>query len=704
MSLNDIKTDLDEDINSFEDFEVNKISANIINNNHKKNNKKEEDTLDTSDIRKKVKKIDLIKNKFIRIMQNNTRNFDGIIIKTRLKDINLKQKSNFPLVFNKNPFNRNYLSLKNIIRPYFLKKVGIIFIAFILFLLIDKFIVEYNINSGYKKIISLKESKNIQDAQLLVNNAKLNFIIWDFLFKPFLLIPNNNIEIWYNIIAWWKRLASLWDNLLQIYVDFSSFINGKWLNNVLISNLLLNLRSDFIKTEKNLDNTLYYYDKIKNINNDKIKDKFILWVNYLRLFKNKLSIINKDYDSFLNIFWHSYEKTYLILFQNNDEIRATWGFMWSIGIIKIFKWQITDFKTKDIYAIEWDLKKSKYKKLKAPKGINRLTDNFWLRDSNYYANIEKSSNSIKYFIEKSWIDIDWILYLNKNLILDFLKITWSVDIKDIWETITDENFSRMMSLLVEAKIFQKWTLWTPKQILFDFIDNFKNKLLTDKDYFNYLKVIFKNIISRDIMFYSFNPKENLLLTKLWVNWFINYSKYLDFNYVIYTSISWNKSGRYMKRTYTKEIKQNGDCSIKTNLNIKSKHTYNKIEENKLKNIIKKYNIKDLSSTLYIQWAWENRQYVRVLLPKDSIVKKSKKYKIYNQKDFTMLEFFLTTRPWEIVDFNINYTIKNKVCKKYDYIFYKQAWIKDYDFIIKNTKKDNIQKNWIDKDFTYNIWK
>jgi len=702
MNFNDIKTDLEEEIN-IDDFKISDIEAKKIKN---------KEIVDTKDIRKKLKPLNLIKNKFIKLIKNNTKNFDSLVYNQKLKDINLVKKVKLSLFFNKNPFNRNYFSFKNLVRPNFLKKIWIIFVCFMVFLFIDKIVVEYTINSWYKKIISIKKSKNIWDTKLLINNAKFDFILWSFLFKPFLLIPNNSINSWYNIIAWWKQLTHLLDNLLEIYTKSFHFIEKKWLNNVSLSNLLFNLRWDFLNTEKELNNTIYYYDKVKNINNKEFNGKFKTAISYLKLLKSRLIIINNNYDNFLNLLWHNKAKIYLVVLQNSDEIRPTWGFMWSMWLIKIFAWKIISFETKDVYALEWNLKKIKYNKLKAPKGINTLTENFWLRDSNYYVDTEKSSNSINYFIKKTGYNIDGIIYLNKNIILDFLKLTWPIEMKQLWENITSDNFSRTISLLVEAKLFKKWTLWTPKEILFSFIDSFKNKLLLDKDYFNYSKIIIKNILSRDIMIYSFNWEENNLLTKLWLNWKINYEKYIDFSYPVYTSISWNKSDRYIKRTYEKEIKQNPDCSVDTNLNIISRHTYNKTEEEKLKTLIKKYNIKNTFKTLYIQWAWENRQYVRVLLPKNSIIKKSNKYSIHKLDKFNMVDFFLNTRKTETTSFNINYTVVNKKCRKYNYTFYKQPWIKNYNFKIKNVlqskkidnKNYNIEKNWIEEDFTYNIFK
>ena len=68
----------------------------------------------------------------------------------------------------------------------------------------------------------------------------------------------------------------------------------------------------------------------------------------------------------------------------------------------------------------------------------------------------------------------------------------------------------------------------------------------------------------------------------------------------------------------------------------------------------------------------------------------------NFPSFNLLKyvFFINTIKTQITDFNINYTIENSECKQYNYTFYKQPWIKKYNFSINN-KWDKKEKYWID---------
>jgi hypothetical protein len=577
------------------------------------------------------------------------------------------------------------------------------FLIILFFLVIDKLIVENRINSWYKKILSIKEnSGDIEFVRKNINDARLDFILSDILFKPFLFIPNNNIRNWYYILKWWKDLTKLLDKTIQTYFSTKKFIDTSWwLENIKLTNLLSNLRSDFSKITLLLYNTILHYDNIKNLNDENLNNKLIYTQNILKKGYKILDILNRDFDIFLSLLGHNSEKKFLILFQNNDEIRATWWFIWSLATITIKDWKIIDFIKDDVYAYEWEINKVYPKKNPAPEWLNKITDTFWLRDANYFIDFESSSKSINFFLNKINKKVDWIIYINQNTFLDFLKLTWWIEFTDLWETITEENFSLIISTLIESQSFKVWTLWSPKQILFDFANVFLWKLKIDKDYFAYLDIILKNIKSRDLVIYSFNPEENNLLWKLWINWKINYSDTLDFAYPVFTSIWWNKSDRYIELKYKKNIEQNADCSINTNLNIYRTHFFSKFEEQKVNELLDKYPLKDKTrkDVINIQWKWENKAYVRVLLPKDAEVDKKSWMNISKYPNATVLDFYINTRLLESTLYDINYNIPNRECLPYNFKFYKQPWIRDYNFEINDNNRV-IKELWVKGDYVY----
>jgi len=100
-----------------------------------------------------------------------------------------------------------------------------------------------------------------------------------------------------------------------------------------------------------------------------------------------LESFEKNYATFLDLLGHTKEKKYLVVFQNSDEIRPTGGFMGSMGVVSLFRGKVKSFEKNDVYAYEWNLKRQNLEKIPAPEGINKLTDSFGLRDSNYFIDV-----------------------------------------------------------------------------------------------------------------------------------------------------------------------------------------------------------------------------------------------------------------------------------------------------------------------------
>lgn len=675
MKINDLQKNLEKNINIKNIFKLKKIFAWFLKPKN------------TNDLKIGLSTPNISRNKFVKVIKNNQSNFDSFTKDILLRDLNLKK---FSFSFHKRLSFDLVSKIKNFrFTKRFFKWLSTLFLVFIFLLYIDKLVVESLINSWYNRLIKLKENPtDISYMASELNNVKFNFLLWDFLFTPFKLIKSRDIENGWHIIRWWKELTLLWDNLLHLYSEIISYIKDKWIENIKLSNIFYNLRLEFYKTQKILENSIDYFSKVSNLWNDEIESKIFKIKNKLTDLKEDLNYLNNNFDSFLSLLWHFSWKEYLVVFQNTDEIRPTGGFMWTMWILSLFEWKIKSFDLKDVYSFEWDLKKSELDYIKSPKWIDILSPNLWLRDSNYFINLKDNSEMIRHFIESAWYEIDGIIYINQNTILDLLDALWSVQSVDLDKQITSENFSRVFSTLVEAKIYKSWTLISPKQVLFDFIIDFKNAIYDKKEYLKYSNIILENLKNREILFYSFDEEENDFLKyfSLWLN--IDYSSSLDFAYPVFTSVSWNKSDRYIKREFYKNIKINDDCSIDTNLDISLTHFFSSSEEQKINQILDDYQVDNKDEIMYIQWRWRNLSFVRVLLPKEAIVEPKLGLTVNDSsKDKKIVDFYMETSNLQTKNFNINYKLENKDCKRYDFIFYKQPGIKSY----------NIEVTWGDKD-------
>lgn len=564
------------------------------------------------------------------------------------------------------------------------------------------FFTQYTVENTINKIKNITISTHIEKMKIDLISIKSDLILSDFLLRPiFFLNSVIKNETLYNAeyaINGTKKLIDYAINGVIIYDWVHNVIEQKWPSEVMYSELIKNIEPILLQAKNNINQSTLYFSQIKNLGNKDINNLFYSKLDTIKSIDNYTNIFYKNKDILSDILWDETKRTYIIIFQNSDEIRPTGWFMWSVWFIQVYKWKILNFEKKDIYAIEWGLKDTFNEK--PPEWLSLITDTFTLRDANYFINIWESSNKIKSFLDESDYKVDGIVYINQNIILDFLKNFGWIYFDAVKREVTAENFSMIMSTLVEAKVSKTHTLWTPKQILFDFIDVYFAQLKKAWKYSMYIKSIFDSIEKKDIIFYSFYEKENNFLSELWLTKKSEISSYLDFNYPVFTSVSWNKSDRYIERTFTKKIKRNTDCSIETELSLHLKHNFDIAEEINIKNFLYDMDLLwkvDLETTLAIQWKALNKSYIRVQLPKNAQVKENKNMKIINTGENKEVSFYMNTNILFPTDFTINYTIPNSECKKYNYLFIKQPGIKEYKLNLINDE-NLILDSYLTKDY------
>jgi len=117
------------------------------------------------------------------------------------------------------------------------------------------------------------------------------------------------------------------------------------------------------------------------------------------------------------------EKTYLILFQNDKELRASGGFLTAYAVFKIKDGKMTINRSEDIYSLDNSISVHPA----APEEIltyHKDVTRFYIRDSNLSPDFPTSVDLFNSLYKKSSerVDYDGIIALDSKILVDMLKI------------------------------------------------------------------------------------------------------------------------------------------------------------------------------------------------------------------------------------------------------------------------------------------
>lgn len=237
-----------------------------------------------------------------------------------------------------------------------------------------------------------------------------------------------------------------------------------------------------------------------------------------------------------------------------------------------------------------------------------------MRDANYYPDFKETFTTVSRMYEKAGGGtLDGIIAINQGFITDLLRITGPVTTPGIKESITSDNFSLILSVLVESEIGRKSSA---KDILFTFIEDFEKKLRETGEYTQYLDILEQNIAAGEILVAHRDPDLDAFVHR-----FIPDDAYKgredNFVYPVFTSLSGNKSDRYMHRTFNLTAKTINNCTALNTFNLKSSHSFDTATREKIRRMLFDYGIPTTTHEheLYVQGNGENVEFIRVLLPK-----------------------------------------------------------------------------------------
>lgn len=357
------------------------------------------------------------------------------------------------------------------------------------------------------------------------------------------------------------KSVSVGTNLLNVANDVSQAavtLNQQFQKNENVTNHLLFLSGQ-------IDQTLPYLEAaskdIKKIDLDSLDPEIMSYFKELADYLPKATVSLKNIKDVFAVFGevlgHTQEKRYLVLFQNNNELRATGGFIGSMALIDVYHGKITNLEIPK--GGTYDLEAGQTVKLKSPRALSLINPYFNIWDANWWPDFPTSAKKIAWMYQNyGGATTDGVIAVNADLLGELLKVTGEMPMPDYNVTITADNLFTTLQNQVELN-YDKTTN-QPKAIIADLAPKLLEKLLANKDkQKEVVKVLVDALANKDIQIYLADADLQTKIKKFaWAGEMLEASS--DYLAVVNTNIAGGKTDKDIYQTieHQAEIMPNGD--------------------------------------------------------------------------------------------------------------------------------------------------
>lgn len=267
-------------------------------------------------------------------------------------------------------------------------------------------------------------------------------------------------------------------------------------------------------------------------------------------------------------------KTFLVLLQNNMELRPGGGFLGQYAVIKIKNGELVSAFVEDANLLDQRITA----KITAPYPFKRMmqTKNWKFRDSNFSPDFPTNAEKAKYFLRLSGgnsSQFDGVIAVNATVLNDIIRLTGPISVSGYPEVFTAENAVLKLEEKVEKAYIMNPELDTQnrKAILKKMAPVILDKLLTLGNISKMANLAHEEMQKKNIMLYFADSRLQELADsvywsgKMAVDWSGDYLMAVDAN------MGALKTDYYIKREMEYEVNFTGEKPV-VMLRIKYKNT------------------------------------------------------------------------------------------------------------------------------------
>lgn len=270
-------------------------------------------------------------------------------------------------------------------------------------------------------------------------------------------------------------------------------------------------------------------------------------------------------------------KTYLVLLQNNNELRPTGGFIGSYAKVNFEGGKLKKLDVQDVYAIDGQLKFH----VEPPKEIKQDLDqkDWFLRDSNWEPDFPTSAKQAEWFFNKETGEqVSGVIALDVSALEKLLQVVGPLDLPDYKEKISSDNL--FSSAITHAEV----SFFPGSQAKKNFLTSISNALFNklffvpQNNWPGIVSALGSALEEKHLSIFFDDPKLfSYLISQNWTAMLpraknVPKGEYVDFLAPVEANLGANKVNYYLKRSYKLETVIGKEGEIKNRLRINYTNT------------------------------------------------------------------------------------------------------------------------------------
>ena len=329
-------------------------------------------------------------------------------------------------------------------------------------------------------------------------------------------------------------------------------------------------RSALENAEQLLSSAMENIDKVSiaDLPEDK-RDRFLQLKTKLPEALSGMQLFLAHGDILADILGGNGPRKFLFLFQNNQEMRATGGFIGSYAFLDVNDGRVRKFFVDGIFNPDGQLRTD----IVPPEPIQKISAGWSLHDSNWFPDFPVSAEKAISFYEKTGgPTVDGVIAFTPEILKKFLEITGPIRMDAYGVTVDENNFLETIQYQVEVAYDKE--INKPKQILSDLAPILLDRIFGDEAvpgaFGKALAAVEAGLSEKHMLFYSRNrDMERLIRNVGWSGEVLSADR--DYVSIIHSNINGYKTDGVIRETITHRANIQDDGSVIDTVSVKRTH-------------------------------------------------------------------------------------------------------------------------------------